>query len=43
MVRPPTSCHRARVKTDLRIGRLLDRLDIEDVSEQEIDDAMDRE
>jgi hypothetical protein len=35
--------HRASIKADLSTGRILERLDIEDVSEQEIDDAVDTE
>jgi len=35
--------HRASVKTDLRMARVLNRLEIEDVSDDDIDAAMDRE
>jgi hypothetical protein len=35
--------HRASIRAELRTARILERLDIEDVSEQQIDDAMDTE
>jgi hypothetical protein len=35
--------HRASVKSDLRIAKILGRLEIEDVSEEEIDSALDEE
>jgi hypothetical protein len=33
--------HRASVKTDLRMSKILDRLEIPDVSNEEVDTAMD--
>jgi hypothetical protein len=33
--------HRASVKTDLRMAKVLQRFDIPDVSEEDIDNAMD--
>jgi hypothetical protein len=35
--------HRASVKTDLRIAKLLERLEIDDVSDEEIDAALDEQ
>lgn len=35
--------HRASVKSDLRIAKILARLEVEDVSEEEIDSALDEE
>lgn len=35
--------HRASVKSDLRTAKILQRLAIEDVSEEEIDNALDEE
>ncbi|MGH3829877.1 MAG: hypothetical protein ACRDRS_05400, partial [Pseudonocardiaceae bacterium] len=35
--------HRASVKADLRTAKILQRLDIDDVSEEEIDTALDAE
>ncbi len=35
--------HRASAKTDLRMAKILGSLEIEDVSEEEIDRAMDEE
>jgi hypothetical protein len=35
--------HRASVKSDLRLGRILDHLKIEDVSDDEVDAAIDQE
>jgi hypothetical protein len=35
--------HRASVKADLRAARILERLEIEDVSDEEIDAALDEE
>ena len=35
--------HRASVKADLRMGRVLEQLKVEDVSDDDIDRAMDEE
>jgi hypothetical protein len=35
--------HRASVKTDLRISKILERLEIDDVSDEEIDTALDEQ
>ena len=35
--------HRASVKADLRTAKILERLEIEDVSDEEIDNASDEE
>ncbi len=35
--------HRASVKADLRTAKILERFDIEDVSDEEIDNALDEE
>jgi len=35
--------HRASVKADLRTARILKRLEIEDVSDEEIDQALDKQ
>lgn len=35
--------HRASVKADLRTARILERLDLQDVSVEEVDNALDAE
>jgi hypothetical protein len=35
--------HRSSVKTDLRIAKILKRLEIDDVSDEEIDTALDEQ
>jgi hypothetical protein len=35
--------HRASVRTDLRLGKVLDRLEVSDVTEGQIDAAMDEQ
>lgn len=35
--------HRASVRTDLRLARLLDRLDLNDVTEDEVDAVLDQD
>ena len=39
----PYKLHRASVKADLRTARILKRLDIEDVSDEDIDQALDEQ